>query len=93
MESIPKLIQTDATNNATAYDDTASVKSNQKTQIAKVNDKVSQEELPVGSEAREITFESILQGLKLKKDLHFGNLSEQSWKSNKPIITKVLIIK
>ncbi|KAJ2944968.1 hypothetical protein O0L34_g1865 [Tuta absoluta] len=47
-----------------------------------------QEGLTVGSEAKEITIEGFLQGLKLKKDLHFGKISEQSWKSNKPIITK-----
>ncbi|XP_004933596.1 calcium-independent phospholipase A2-gamma [Bombyx mori] len=47
--------------------------------------------LGIGSEAKEITFESFLQGLKLKKDLHFGKLSEPSWKSNKPTVTKTSI--
>ncbi|KAL0860736.1 hypothetical protein ABMA27_010066 [Loxostege sticticalis] len=54
----------------------------------KAEDKVSQEGLTVGSEAKEITFEGLLQGLKLKKDLHFGKISEPSWKDNKPVVTK-----
>lgn len=45
--------------------------------------------LSVGSEAKEITIEGLLQGLKLKKDLHFGKISEPGWKNNKPIVTKV----
>lgn len=52
----------------------------------KTEEKTTQEGLPVGSE---ITFDSLLQGLKLKKDLHFGKISENSWKANKPIVTKV----
>ncbi|CAK1547744.1 unnamed protein product [Leptosia nina] len=47
--------------------------------------------LTVGSEAKEITFEGIWEGLKLKKDLHLGKMSEPSWKSNKPIVTKTSI--
>lgn len=54
-------------------------------------DKISQEALTLGSEAKEITFEGLWQGLKLKKDLHFGKISEPSWKTNKPIITKTSI--
>lgn len=54
-------------------------------------EKISQEGLTLGSEAKEITFEGLWQGLKLKKDLHFGKISEPSWKTNKPIITKVCI--
>ncbi|KAL0811146.1 hypothetical protein ABMA28_010403 [Loxostege sticticalis] len=57
----------------------------------KAEDKVSQEGLTVGSEAKEITFEGLLQGLKLKKDLHFGKISEPSWKDNKPVVTKTSI--
>lgn len=53
---------------------------------------MSQEGLTVGSEAKEITFEGLLQGLKLKKDLHFGKISEPSWKDNKPVVTKVCIL-
>ncbi|XP_052755448.1 calcium-independent phospholipase A2-gamma-like [Galleria mellonella] len=47
--------------------------------------------LTVGSEAKEITFEGLWRGLKLKKDLTLGKMSEPSWKSNKPIITKTSI--
>ncbi|CAG4966175.1 unnamed protein product [Colias eurytheme] len=47
--------------------------------------------LTVGSEAKEITFEGLWEGLKLKKDLHFGKMSEPSWKSNKPLVTKTSI--
>lgn len=43
----------------------------------------------MGSEAKEITFGGIWEGLKLKKDLQLGKMSEPSWKSNKPIVTKV----
>ncbi|XP_063834103.1 calcium-independent phospholipase A2-gamma-like [Ostrinia nubilalis] len=57
----------------------------------KADQKVSQEALTVGSEAKEITFEGFLQGLKLKKDLHFGKISDSSWKNNKPIVTKTSI--
>lgn len=45
--------------------------------------------LSVGSEAKEITIEGLLQGLKLKKDLHFGKISRPGWKDHKPIVTKV----
>ncbi|XP_045455041.1 uncharacterized protein LOC123664554 [Melitaea cinxia] len=55
------------------------------------DEKISQEGLTLGSEAKEITFEGLWQGLKLKKDLHFGKISEPSWKTNKPIITKTSI--
>lgn len=54
-------------------------------------EKISQEGLTLGSEAKEITFEGLWQGLKLKKDLHFGKISEPSWKTNRPIITKTSI--
>ncbi|KAI8423802.1 hypothetical protein MSG28_012813 [Choristoneura fumiferana] len=60
-----------------------------KTQIQ--DEKVTQEGLSVGSEAKEITMESLWQGLKLKKDTHFGKISESGWKSNKPIVTKTSI--
>lgn len=50
---------------------------------------MSQEGLNIGSDVKEITIEGLLQGLKLKKDLHFGKISEPSWKSNKPIVNKV----
>lgn len=55
----------------------------------KIDEKHGMDSLTVGSDAKDITFEGLLQGLKLKKDLHFGKLSEQSWKSNRPLITKV----
>lgn len=58
-----------------------------KTQIQE--EKVNQDGLSVGSEAKEITMEGLWQGLKLKKDIHFGKISESGWKSNKPIVTKV----
>ncbi|CAG4994955.1 unnamed protein product [Parnassius apollo] len=57
----------------------------------KTEEKQSHQGLGIGSEAKEITFEGFLQGLKLKKDLHFGKISEPSWRSNKPIITKTSI--
>ncbi|XP_047510185.1 calcium-independent phospholipase A2-gamma-like [Pieris napi] len=47
--------------------------------------------LTVGSAAKEITFEGIWEGIKLKKDLQLGKMSEPSWKSNKPIVTKTSI--
>lgn len=55
------------------------------------DEKFPQEGLSVGSEAKEITMEGLWQGLKLKKDTHFGKISENSWKSNKPIVTKTSI--
>ncbi|KAM3958702.1 calcium-independent phospholipase A2-gamma [Aphomia sociella] len=65
-----------------------------KTTVKENNDQ-SEEKLSdgliVGSEAKEITFEGLWQGLKLKKDLTLGKISEPSWKSNKPIITKTSI--
>lgn len=75
----------------TANETTETLKPSTETSLNKINDKVTQEPMTVGSEAKEITFESFLQGLKLKKDLAFGNISEQSWKSNKPIVTKTSI--
>ncbi|XP_023935076.1 calcium-independent phospholipase A2-gamma [Bicyclus anynana] len=59
-----------------------------KEKIEPVEQKISQEGLTVGSEAKEITLEGLWEGFKLKKDLHFGKISESSWKTNKPIITK-----
>ncbi|XP_048004491.1 calcium-independent phospholipase A2-gamma-like [Leguminivora glycinivorella] len=56
--------------------------------IPNQDEKFPQEGLSVGSEAKEITMEGLWQGLKLKKDIHFGKISENSWKSNKPIVTK-----
>lgn len=76
-------------NASTIEGTTKDVQTEKQTTIEKTEEK-SQAGLSVGSEAKEITFESFLQGLKLKKDLHFGKISEQSWKSNKPIITKVM---
>lgn len=64
----------------------------EKEKLDKPEEKISQTGLTVGSEVKEITIEGFLQGLKLKKDLHFGKISEQSWKSNKPIISKVTIL-
>lgn len=63
----------------------------EKEKFDKPEEKISQTGLTVGSEVKEITIEGFLQGLKLKKDLHFGKISEQSWKSNKPIISKVRV--
>ncbi|KOB75232.1 Phospholipase [Operophtera brumata] len=47
----------------------------------------------VGLEEREITIESLLQGLRLRKDLHFGKISEPGWKDNKPLVTKACVAK
>ncbi|XP_013165315.1 PREDICTED: calcium-independent phospholipase A2-gamma-like [Papilio xuthus] len=77
-------------NASTIEGTTKDVQTEKQSTIEKTEEK-SQAGLSVGSEAKEITFESFLQGLKLKKDLHFGKISEQSWKSNKPIITKTSI--
>ncbi|KPJ12748.1 Calcium-independent phospholipase A2-gamma [Papilio machaon] len=74
-------------NASTIENTTRDVQTEKQNTIEKTEEK-SQAGLSVGSEIKEITFESFLQGLKLKKDLHFGKISEQSWKSNKPIITK-----
>lgn len=63
----------------------------EKDKLDKPEEKISQTGLTVGSEVKEITIEGFLQGLKLKKDLHFGKISDRSWKSNKPIISKVAI--
>ncbi|XP_053620383.1 calcium-independent phospholipase A2-gamma-like [Plodia interpunctella] len=57
----------------------------------KKEEKLSSDGLVVGSEAKDITLESLWQGLKLKKDLHFGNISQPSWKSSKPVVTKTSI--
>ncbi|CAH0714857.1 unnamed protein product, partial [Brenthis ino] len=76
--------------NATTVEETDAKTQNTKEKSDK-EDKISQEGLTVGSEAKEITFEGLWQGLKLKKDLHFGKISEPSWKTNKPIITKTSI--
>ncbi|XP_072946571.1 calcium-independent phospholipase A2-gamma-like [Epargyreus clarus] len=59
--------------------------------IDKAEEKIPQGGLTVGSEAKEITFESFWQGIKLKTDLHFGKISEPGWKSNRPIVTKTSI--
>ncbi|KAG6443427.1 hypothetical protein O3G_MSEX002842 [Manduca sexta] len=64
------------------------------TTVDNVENKSEKEEKPsppalsVGSEAKDITFEGFLQGLKLKTDLHFGKISETSWKSKKPVVNK-----
>ncbi|XP_060807668.1 calcium-independent phospholipase A2-gamma [Amyelois transitella] len=57
----------------------------------KREEKMSDDGLVVGSEAKDITLESLWQGLKLKKDLHFGNISQPSWKSSRPVVTKTSI--
>lgn len=43
----------------------------------------------VGSEIKELTIESLLQGLRLKKDIQLGKISEPTWKNQKPAVTKV----
>ncbi|VVC86918.1 unnamed protein product [Leptidea sinapis] len=60
-------------------------------EVKEKRDKVEDKGLTVGSEAKEITFQGLWDGLKLKKDLHFGKISEPSWKSSKPIVTKTSI--
>lgn len=56
-----------------------------------VNNEVKEvKQKDVGSDVKEsLTVESLWQGLKLKKDIHLGKISEPTWKSNKQIITKV----
>ncbi|CAH2098136.1 unnamed protein product [Euphydryas editha] len=76
--------------NATTIEETDAKVQNVKEKNDK-EEKISQEGLTLGSEAKEITFEGLWQGLKLKKDLHFGKISEPSWKTNKPVITKTSI--
>ncbi|CAG9568700.1 unnamed protein product [Danaus chrysippus] len=55
------------------------------------DEKTNQDGLTIGSDAKEITFKGFWEGLKLKKDLHFGNISESNWKTNKPIVSKTSI--
>ncbi|XP_050356706.1 calcium-independent phospholipase A2-gamma-like [Nymphalis io] len=76
--------------NATTIEETDTKGQNVKEKNDK-EEKISQEGLTIGSEAKEITLEGLWQGLKLKKDLHFGKISEPTWKMNKPIITKTSI--
>lgn len=54
-----------------------------------LTDSTAKGELSVGSGVKDITMEGLLQGLRRKKDLHFGNISQPSWKSNKPVVNKV----
>lgn len=77
--------------NATTVEETEKVtdRQNAKEKGDQVEQKISQEGLTIGSEAKEITLEGLWEGFKLKKDLHFGNIPGSSWKSNKPIVTKV----
>lgn len=63
-----------------------------KQNIKQTEEKITQEGLTLGGEPKEITLEGFWEGLKLKKNLHFGQISEPGWKANKPIVTKVLII-
>lgn len=53
------------------------------------DEKTNQDGFTIGSDTKDITFKGIWEGLKLKKDLHFGNISESNWKTNKPIVSKV----
>lgn len=89
-ETKPSPAETDAVRRATSVEETEA-----KPVITEKNEK-PEEKLPndgllVGSEAKEITLEGLWQGLKLKKDLHFGKISEPTWKSQKPIVTKVIL--
>lgn len=43
------------------------------------------------SETKELTVESLLQGLRLKKDTHLGKISEPTWKETRPTVTKTSI--
>ncbi|GBP56386.1 Calcium-independent phospholipase A2-gamma [Eumeta japonica] len=53
--------------------------------------KDSVEQMSMSSDIRDLSLDSLLQGLKLKKDLAFGKISEPSWKSVKPTVTKTSI--
>ncbi|OWR46769.1 calcium-independent phospholipase A2-gamma like protein, partial [Danaus plexippus plexippus] len=55
------------------------------------DEKTNQDGFTIGSDTKDITFKGIWEGLKLKKDLHFGNISESNWKTNKPIVSKTSI--
>lgn len=43
----------------------------------------------VGSEAKELTFVGLWQGLRLKKDIQLGKISEPTWKEQKHTVSKV----
>lgn len=43
----------------------------------------------VGSEMKELSMESLLQGLRLKKDTTLGKISEPTWKEQKHTVSKV----
>ena len=45
----------------------------------------------VGSEAKELTFEGLWQGLRLKKDIQLGKISEPTWKEQKHTVSKVTL--
>ncbi|KAL4720811.1 hypothetical protein ACJJTC_016444 [Scirpophaga incertulas] len=79
---------------ATTIDETAS-KSKEVATVEKPKDKDIAESDKTKPESQsvgyDISFESIWQGLKLTKDLHFGKISEPSWKSNKPKVSKTSI--
>ncbi|XP_045762444.1 calcium-independent phospholipase A2-gamma-like [Maniola jurtina] len=76
--------------NSTTVEETEKITDRQsgKEKNEQVEQKISQEGLTVGSEAKEITLEGLWEGFKLKKDLHFGKISESNWRTNKPIVTK-----
>ncbi|RVE42891.1 hypothetical protein evm_012471 [Chilo suppressalis] len=74
--------------NATAIEETQS----ETKEVTKENTEKKEEKAVEGfSESSPISFDSLMRGLKLKKDLHFGKISEPSWKNNKPIVTKTSI--
>lgn len=64
----------------------------------KVVNKEAQEVQPtepvpsIGTGLKELTVEGLWQGLKLKKDIHLGKISEPTWKPNKHVMSKVSII-
>ncbi|CAG9792596.1 unnamed protein product [Diatraea saccharalis] len=61
-------------------------------EVAKENiERAEEKAMESFPESSPMTFESLMQGLRLKKDLHFGKISEPSWKNNKPIVTKTSI--
>ena len=43
----------------------------------------------MGSEMKELTIESLWQGLRLKKDIQLGKISEPTWKEQKHTVSKV----
>lgn len=43
----------------------------------------------VPAHVKDISLEGLWAGLRLKKDLTLGNVSQPGWKSSKPVVTKV----